>query len=190
MKHRISYAIIRGIVSLGCFFATPLMAGSPGLDADGKDKPGPDQGVVVDANGKFVGALLSQNVVTLKLNGIWVALGVTASGFPVAGTITSVHFYYPTSDCSGPSYINIDLPRTALTVQSPQPIPVPTPVPTILFAGNPVQNLHILSYVPYNGNNVVCTAASPNTYILVGPTQGIPLSSLGLTPPFTVKSRL
>jgi hypothetical protein len=140
--------------------------------------PGQGSLSVVDVNGKTVGVLLEPNAATVgrQIGGVWVAITFNWQGF---GPDQSVIFYYQSQDCTGPRYMDAaSVPVRGIfsTDQSP---------PSIYFPGAPVSQVTVNS--TNGGPNTNCGRfPGPQTFPL-GLAQSVPISSLGLTPPFSVK---
>jgi hypothetical protein len=158
----------------------------------------------VDAKGKTVGRLLiqfqfpnsaygtdiptSSNVVR-QISGIWVVLSVAnfATGFETTDA-TNIQYWYQSIDCTGQAYFAVN-PYFSTFVAGPTPgfvtaIP-PATAPSIYFTGSPVfatmQSFRNAGSPCQVGNPAV---SNPN---YVGPVESVPLSSLGLTLPFSIK---
>ena len=108
------------------------------------------------------------------------------TGFVDEGNAISC--YYQSADCTGPAYFLLNNgssfvigPVTGNVATVP-----PATAPSIYFAGTPVRVVGTQSArnagqecLPFNTNRPV-----PNA---VGPPQSVPVSSLGLTLPFSIK---
>jgi hypothetical protein len=158
------------------------------------------QGIMVDAKGKTVGRLASFPIlgasrpypyapyVVRQINGIWVTLRVDLeTGLALDN---SVAYLYQSADCTGQAYLSLSL----LYTDSPTPIAPeigttaivpPETIPSIYFADKPVSVLNIKSAI---GGIFGTSCQGFGGFIAaVGLPQSVPVSSLGLTPPFTVK---
>jgi hypothetical protein len=176
--------IIRVGTGLGLLFATPLFAQTAAapqastfaaIQREIEWRAAPPK-IVEDANGKFVGWLLGQSFVERKVNGVWVGIPVDI-GFSANPLQTSVQFFFKSSDCSGPKYLDArGLPPLGYVVTNP---PSDT-TPTLLFPGTP----GLLSIGSRQFNNICTTGI---LQLWVGLVQSFNLNSLGLVPPFTVK---
>jgi hypothetical protein len=152
------------------------------------------QGLVVDAKGKTVGRLFyspfynNEATAIRQINGIWMSLPIASlsSGFGDAGNILVLVYYYQSTDCTGQAYLPVNPANSdVLAFGVPATVP-PATQPSIYFAGTP------WSVVPYNsyltvGANPPCQASGLGRSIVGGPAQTVPVSSLGLTLPFSIK---
>jgi hypothetical protein len=152
-------------------------------------KPPPEpplfQGIMIDAKGNTVGRLSASNgndYIIRQINGTWVEIPVD----PSAGFVPSVGilYYYQTTDCLGQPYLlvssnqqNLSLPAQGLPAIVP-----PFTEPMIYFAGTPTQ-LTIQSRGTVPGPD--CNTGGGLFW--VGIPQSVPISSFGLTLPFSVK---
>ena len=159
------------------------------------------QGLMVDAKGKDVGryAFSYSNFAAFALPGdgflggfvvrqisrIWVVLTVNdfKAGF-VLYDPSLIQYYYQSTDCTGTAYLPVNT-RQSFAATAPafgyvMTIP-PATAPSIYFAGTPVNV--ILNSRLYSG---VCFTESDDTFF-VGPVETVPVSSLGLTLPFSIK---
>jgi hypothetical protein len=162
-----------------------------------KPKPPPPlplfQGIMVDAKGKTVGrlGLLGRdgvNTVILQLSGTWVEVLVD----PLTGFISSPPLYfYQTADCTLQVYLSFTLPGAGRMVLPAVAAAVaaipPATEPSIYFAGTPTlmtpQSFKQLS--DPSGCHVYNGEYGASLY--VGLPQSVPVSSLGLTLPFSVE---
>jgi len=159
------------------------------------------QGLMVDAKGKTVGRLFpwftaSEGVVSdfvvRQISRVWVMLQVDV----LEGLTTSDGFsyFYTSADCVGQAYLAVSsaainnlaaaLPARGYVVTIP-----PSTQPSIYFAGPPYSNLVINSARDAN-NGISLGSCYPavGAPVFVGPAQsGVPVSSLGLTLPFSVE---
>jgi hypothetical protein len=116
-------------------------------------------------------------------------LGVTDLGTPFQPiTPNAVTYFYQTVDCTGQAYFaatDSTAAITGLVIGVVSQVP-PVTSPLIYFAGSPVSVLPLYSQrSPPNGN---CSPfIQPPVSIAVGPVQSVPVSSLGLTPPFSIQ---
>jgi hypothetical protein len=163
---------------------------------------------VVDANGTSVGQLLTvtypngYDIIVRQIGGTWVQLLVDVEvGFIQIQNanppfLTDFAYYFQSVDCTGQAYL---LPNRLATAYGAASLPAlgtvatipPSTQPSIYFAGLPVSRLNIGSWrnagaVGGDTSNTICNS---NTFIsdYVGPAQSVPVSSLGLTPPFSIK---
>jgi hypothetical protein len=137
------------------------------------------QGLMVDAKGKTVGRVLDSNgFIVRQISGVWVAIQVLAVvGFEVKDP-GSIAYYFQSADCSGPSYLLVGtLPAQGLVMTVP-----PATQPSIYFPGTPLSLVTFNSVLQSSGCSTI-----PSEPIYAGLTQSVPVSSLGLTPPFSVK---
>jgi hypothetical protein len=154
----------------------------------------------VDAVGNSVGRLyfndgfpISPNpfqYVVRQINGIWVAISVTETGFQ---STPPFQYWYQSTDCAGQAYLQVNqglysgFPGPSSPAAGYLATLPPANVPSIYFAGTP----SILTMNSYQnaGPGGTCfvwnDGPSPTTY--VGIPQSVPVSSLGLTLPFSVK---
>jgi hypothetical protein len=137
------------------------------------------QGIMVDAKGKTVGRIIdwSSAIVVRQISGVWVALMALVDGFQ-ATSPTGIAYLFQSADCTGPRYFQV----TNLPVQSAIATVPPATQPSVFFPGTPVL-LRIASQMQGTTCDPIPTA--PTVY--VGPVQNVTVSSLGLTPPFSVK---
>jgi Collagen triple helix repeat (20 copies) len=163
---------------------------------------GPQVGtLLVDAKGNIVGSIylnafpqefynsdtVPLHAVLRQINGIWVELPVTdiTSGFSIT-PVPSFFYYYQSVDCTGQAYMFVNLVYlefvTAPAIATVTTIP-PATSPSIYFAGAPVSLVSISSK-----QQAGSTCSSGNVgEAYMGPLQSVPLSSLGLTLPFSIK---
>jgi hypothetical protein len=160
------------------------------------------QGIMVDAKGKTVGRIYEAgpmagfNGVIRQIAGIWVALPVAdyTSGFMSIPAGPQFTLYYQSNDCTGPAfmYVNpagVTEPAFAIVTTIP-----PATAPAIYFAGTPSMVVNINSSNYYGSNSPSCNnldqigLGGPGSITAyMGAIQSVPVSSLGLTPPFRVK---
>jgi hypothetical protein len=161
------------------------------------------QGLMVDGKGKTVGRYMfsfNNNLdtgsagdgflggfVVRQISGIWVLLVINdfKAGFTLIDpSQDQIQFYYQSTDCTGTAYLPVNARgsnyATAPAFGYVMTIP-PATAPTIYFAGTPL-GLITPSSRRYSGS---CLSAGDPVY--VGPAQNVPVSSLGLTPPFSIK---
>jgi hypothetical protein len=157
------------------------------------------QGIMVDAKGKTVGRYVFSGrnnpegyaedlflgaVVIRQISGTWVMLqmGDFKNGFADTDP-QAMQFYYQSTDCKSTAYLPVNTRgpnyATAPAIGYVVTIP-PATAPSIYFAGSPA-NVTFGSRL-YGG---VCNTDSETLY--AGPVQIVPLSGLGLTPPFSIK---
>jgi hypothetical protein len=163
------------------------------------------QGLMVDAKGKTVGRLFittsfsntdgtgisSSLSVVRQISGIWVLLGVAdlGTGFALFDP-TNLRFFYKSADCTGPAYLQVSGPlNTTNVVWEPASAYVtaipPATAPTIYFAGS-------ASFITVGSSRYVGAAGCLLGPVITNPMylglmQNIPLNSLGLTLPFSIK---
>jgi hypothetical protein len=150
------------------------------------------QSLMVDAQGKTVGRLFldynsGNDTVVRQIRGTWVEVLVdTVVGFPISDP-SNLGCYFQSIDCTGQAYLLVNArtgtPATLPALGIVTTIP-PSTQPSIYFAGPPVGIVTIASR--HNVGDICRTfgGASP---LYVGPAQSVPVSSLGLTPPFSIK---
>jgi hypothetical protein len=172
-------------------FASPLFAQSATVEtnANGAAEPPLFQGIVVDANGKTVGRLGAighegYNTVIRQIGGIWVELPLdVVSGFATKG----FNYWYQSSDCSGQAYIMVNSSAGGGIMASPAQGAVavvsPGTEPSIYFAGTP----SLLTIKSYRSAGSSFCSPYGNFPQYFGLPRSVPLSSLGLVPPFSVK---
>jgi hypothetical protein len=169
--------------------------------------PGQGATVLVDANGNTVGRLYftdgnplglngSYQYVLRQINGIWVAIPVTETGFQSIGP-PPFQYWYQSADCTGQAYLMVN--QAIFGGPSPGPsspaagypatLP-PANIPSIYFAGTP-SILTLNSYqnppVPPFAGMCFPWTNGPSPTVYAGIPQSVPVSSLGLTLPFSVK---
>jgi hypothetical protein len=150
------------------------------------------QGLMVDAKGKTVGRFFPvfpgriNTFVVRQINGVWVALQVVdlTSGFTDQSP-RAPDYFYQSVDCVGEAYLpgspdggnsNVMAP-----VQGFVTAPPPATAPSIYFAGTPASVLMMKS-VKAGGS-----CSQGNNLFYVGPAESVPVSSLALTLPFSIK---
>jgi hypothetical protein len=183
----------RAAVSVASMFLG-LSAAFAQQEATTAAQPPEFQGTMVDAKGKTVGRLIidvrgNQNSVVRQINKVWVVLVVPdlATGFLVN---TNISYWYQSSDCTGQAYLAVN-PETSAAVTAPAfgnvaTIP-PATQPAIYFAGAPASVVAIKS-LKTTGSPICGTVGFPDgNPMYVGLPQSVPVSSLGLTLPFSVK---
>jgi hypothetical protein len=146
---------------------------------------GQGSNLLVDTNGKTVGSIgIPTFWVLRQIAGVWVELAVSdpTSGFDSSPTLT---WFYQSSDCTGQAYMYVN-PNTSSSpaLASVFTIP-PATAPSIYYAGTPV--LGLITKSQRGAAYTECNVGSGNPYVYMGPVQSYPLSSLGLTPPFSIK---
>jgi hypothetical protein len=158
------------------------------------------ESLMVDAKGKTVGRFFVEpgpnNFVVRQINGIWVWLQIAdfKSGFTIVEPANgNLGFAYQSADCTGQAYLPVNGPAdiggptvvTGPVMGVVTAIP-PATAPSIYFAGELVQvTLQSFRYV---GNPCQRWGDGPNpNYVYVGPAEIVPVSSLGLTLPFSIK---
>jgi hypothetical protein len=193
---KLAFALIVGVVSiLAAVFAQAQVQGTvaPGQVQGTSVAPPLFQGIIVDAKGKTVGRIYinaygptTVHMVIRQIDGIWVGLPVFdfTSGF-AATDPTAFLVLYQSVDCTGQAYalLNQDFhvagaPARALVATIP-----PSTAPYIYFGGTP-------AFITINSQRAgplgTCTTVPPRSG-WAGPIQSVPVSSLGLTLPFSVK---
>jgi hypothetical protein len=152
------------------------------------------QGILLDAKGKTVGRLVlgptsAPNVVR-QISGVWVMLQFDLeTGF--AAIDFSLQYLYQSADCTGQAYL--PLSGVGQGVMAPEigqiSMVPPVTVPTIYFAGQPASVLNIKSgQFPFSPGSCRTYGTNANGFLTaVGFPQSVPVSDLGLTPPFKIK---
>jgi hypothetical protein len=196
------------LAGLSLLVATPLFpqnSVSQPNNAKAPPQPPEFQGLMVDAKGKTVGRLFiafgnSPSFIGIptalgivrQISGIWIALGIAdfTTGFQTQDP-TEFQKYYQSMDCTGQAYLPVSRsslggtfsggtgvvgPAAGLVFTFP-----PATAPSIYFAGMPASAVNIQSRL-YGG---VCLSDPEPIY--AGPIQSVPVSSLGLTLPFSIK---
>jgi hypothetical protein len=135
--------------------------------------------LMVDAKGKTVGRLsgtatVGGDYIIRQINGTWVEIPVDPSAL----------YYYQSSDCTGQAYLLVSSNEAnlALPAQGVPAIVPPSTEPMIYFARTPTR-LTIQSRGRVPGPD--CNTGSGLFW--VGIPQSVPVSSLGLTLPFSIK---
>jgi hypothetical protein len=160
------------------------------------------QGLMVNAKGKTVGryvffglygggALGPFNTFVIRqISGIWVMIpvGDFKTGFLPVYDPSAIQYYYQSADCTGVLYLQVNSDpsnsyATAPALGQVATVP-PATAPSIYFAGAPAlvtfQSRLLLSQT--------CRPYAPGGYTnYAGPAQNVPVSSLGLTLPFSIK---
>jgi hypothetical protein len=203
-SNRVAWSIVSIFLGLTTAFAQVQGTVAPGQVQGTTTVASPlFQGIVVDAKGKTVGRLVFEPLTGLEfvvrqINGIWVILRVILeTGFALDNFVT---YFYQSADCTGQAYLSLGGGQSTISplggglyynAWSATPIAPeigtiaivpPETVPSIYFAGKPASVLNINSYTV---GTPFCQAGVAN--IAVGLPQSVPMSSLGLTPPFSVK---
>jgi hypothetical protein len=152
------------------------------------------QGLMVDAKGKTVGRASwdlngTENVVR-QINGVWVVLSVRdlPSGLDTRG-IRTRRYLYQSTDCTGTAYLPLTADLGDPIVTSPVfgwalTVP-PATAPSIYFAAPPYHVLLMKAVRDAVSNS--CDLFRDPPMLAVGTVQSVTVSSLGLTPPFSVK---
>ena len=137
------------------------------------------QGIMVDSKGKTIGRIIGWNpvIVARQISGVWVALPALVDGLEATDP-NGIGYFFRSADCAGPRYMQV----TNLPVQSAVATIPPATQPSVFFPGTPVSFLSIASQM----YGTTCEPVPVRT-VYVGPVQSVPVSTLGLTPPFTVK---
>jgi hypothetical protein len=182
---------------------------APAQQTETKAPAGPPlfQGIMVDAKGNTVGRLLfdpthtnnNTTFVVRRISGVWVTLRVPdlKTGFDNSplqpAEHNSINTFYQSADCTGQAYFDLvgfqetgqfTDKVTALAYGIVATVP-PATSPSIYFAGTPASVLTIQSI--RQGGSCGLWGPIGGTHGYVGPVQNVPLSNLGLTPPFSVK---
>jgi hypothetical protein len=150
------------------------------------------QGIMVDANGKTVGRVIgisSVDLVVRQISGVWVLLRVRDLTIGFDNEQDAIPYFYQTTDCTGQAYFPVNQSDDRHVIE-----PVagmvgmidPATAPSIYFAGTPVS---VVAAKSVRNAGQSCIAFNPNSppSIAVGPAQNVPVSSLELTLPFSVK---
>jgi hypothetical protein len=165
------------------------------------------QSVMVDAKGKTIGryvfsGLYSSNgiggfsaFVVRQISGIWVMIpvGDFKTGFVSADISTdAIQFFYQSTDCTGTPYLEVNVHAevagnahyaTAPALGQVATVP-PATAPSIYFAGAP----SLLTFQSFRYIGQTCGSLGTGGYSdYAGPAQVFPVSSLGLTLPFSIK---
>jgi hypothetical protein len=164
------------------FIASVLLGVSPGLAQKAQKTTATSpvfQGLLVDAKGKTVGRVLGGNLVARQIRGAWVAVPAFVDGFePV--NVSKVTYYFQSTDCTGQSYFPVwELPQQGIVAVIP-----PAIEPSIYFPGLPLRVVTLNSVSTYGS---ACETGGAAFMTYAGPAQSVPVSSLGLTLPFSVK---
>ena len=186
--------LFHALLGFGLLIATPLFAQNASVETNASlTAPPVFQGLMVDAKGKTVGRLVvnvyGTNFVVRQISGAWVELpvdGVT-TGFQITNNNNTVAYYYQSIDCTGQAYFSVSQANNnvgpAYGVVATVP---PATAPSIYFAGTPASKL-----VMHSGRSAISGCGpinSPDGFpIAAGPAQIVPVSSLGLTLPFSIK---
>jgi hypothetical protein len=152
---------------------------------------GPGTIMVVDTNGNAVGQLgRNDNVISIirQISGIWVEVPVdAANGFvPTKDFFNEANFFWQSPDCTGQPYLAQQGGGSGISASLSQAVIAavsPATQPSIYFAGSPML-LTMQSYKPFLFDSA-CQAIQ--TTIYVGLPKNVSVSSLGLTPPFSIK---
>jgi hypothetical protein len=181
-------SLIRAVVSVASIFlglsaAVAQQAGTATNNAAASassalTNPPVFQGLMVDAKGKTVGRVLDNGgYIARQISGVWVALQAFIDGFQPSSP-DAVVYLFQSSDCTGPRYMGVtQLPGQGTVATVP-----PSTEPSVFFPGKPV-----LLNVASQGNYTTCDTFGGPRPAYVGPAQSVTVSSLGLTPPFSVK---
>jgi hypothetical protein len=153
--------------------------------------------MLVDTMGNAVGRLYYNEIeiqyVVRQINGIWVNIPVTETGFQSVGDL---FYYYQSTDCTGQAYLPvariISQPDRGLSSPAAGNFATlpPANTPSIYFAGTP-NLLTVNSERDLTVPGGMCYAMSqlnnPPLTTYFGIPQSVPVSSLRLTPPFSIK---
>jgi hypothetical protein len=150
------------------------------------------QGIMVDAKGQTVGRLIgisSVDLVVRQISGVWVLLRVRDLAIGFDSEQDAIPYFYQSTDCAGQAYFPVNQSDDHHVIE-----PVigtvgtiaPATAPSIYFAGAPVS---VVAAKSVRNAGQSCIAFNPNSppSIAVGPAQSVPVSSLGLALPFSVK---
>ncbi len=182
---------IPGLSGLSVLFASPLFAQNASVETNPNAATPPPlfQGIMVDAKGNPVGRLGAighegYNTVIRQISGIWVELQVDL----LAGFATKAfNYWYQSSDCTGQAYLMVNSNAggniLALPAQGAVGLVSPSTEPSIYFAGTP----SLLTVKSYRSSGSSFCSPYGNFPQYFGLPQSIPVSSLGLTPPFSIK---
>jgi hypothetical protein len=158
--------------------------------------PGQGATVLVDANGVSVGRLVLTvpllsaypwHYAMRQINGIWVLIPVSPTDFLSVGPFS---YWYQSTDCTGQAYLSVnwgvelDNSPSSPAMGWLATLP-PANIPSIYFAGAP-SRLTVSSYRNPGESCIVWNNGTPPT-MYVGIPQSVSVSSLGLTPPFSIK---
>jgi hypothetical protein len=213
---RAIHSIFHGLVALGVLTATSLY-GQNAVVLDPKAAaaaaaaaaaPPAFQDLMVDAKGKTVGRLFLQlggangggvfNPVSViyvvrQISGIWVLLQIAnadlAGGFQTALHSSDLLYLYQSIDCTGQAYLGVNNPNFPGTVVTGPAVGFvtaipPATAPSIYFAGPPA--MVTINSARNVGGSCAGWGGTPDP-VYVGPAQSMPVSSLGLTLPFSIK---
>jgi hypothetical protein len=196
-------SLIRAVVSVASIFLGLSAAGAQQLGtatnnaaasaSSALTNPPVFQGLMVDAKGKTVGRLvpnitsfsMSEYFVVRQISGVWLALPVAdlATGFALQ--TKRLEYYYQSSDCTGQAYLpadqttNSDILAFGIIATVP-----PATQPSIYFAEMPWSKKTFKSALLVPGS---CSVGGGEFSAYVGLPQSLPVSSLGLTLPFSIK---
>jgi hypothetical protein len=176
-----------GLVAIACLGLTAAVAQQREATTAATAKSPPlFQGIMEDAKGKTVGRLGAighdgANTVIRQINGTWVEVQVDVT----AGFVTTrFDYWYQSSDCTGQPYLLANgsganvMPGMGLVYTIP-----PATAPSIYFVAQP--SLLTMQSVLAGAFGSYCEGV--NRSLWVGIPQSVLVSSLGLTPPFSVK---
>jgi hypothetical protein len=148
----------------------------------------------VDANGKLVGRFYpsilpgngTNHEVMLQIQGNWVALPINdfTVGFTVANPVYAVVTYFQSADCSGQPFMYVNqrvLGNNAPAIGVVTAIP-PATAPSVYFPVMP----SVVTTNSYTTYGEPCDNTGGLTAYM-GAVQSVPVSSLGLTLPFSIK---
>jgi hypothetical protein len=183
----------RVVVSVASIFwsVSAAVAQPPETTAPASEPP-LFQGIMVDANGKTVGRLIginSADLVVRQISAVWVVLSVRDLTIGFDSEQDAIPYFYQTTDCTGQAYFPVNLSddhHVIEPVTGTVAIVAPATAPSIYFAGTPVS---VVAAKSVRNAGQSCMTFNPNSppSIAVGPAQSVPVSSLGLTLPFSVK---
>jgi hypothetical protein len=192
-------ATFHALASCGLVFGTALSAQNAAVQPNATTAQPPlFQGIVLDAKGKTVGALGAPapqsnfSTVIRQISGILVQILID----PVVGFRPFNEFFtdplvymYQSSNCAGQAYLPVDGWNSgfpSLPTQGKTATILPATQPSIYFAGKP-SVLTLGSYQTITGTPLDCVTLGPGFTQYVGLPQSVLVSSLGLTPPFSIK---
>jgi hypothetical protein len=186
-------SLTRWVVSVASIFSSVSAAVAQQLETTGATTQPPlFQGIMVDANGKTVGRLIgidSADIVVRQISGVWVLLRVRDLTIGFDSEQDAIPYFYQSTDCTGQAYFPVNLSddhRVIEPVNGAVAMVAPATAPSIYFAGTPVS---VVAAKSVRNAGQSCIAFRPNSppSIAVGPAQSVPVSSLGLALPFSVK---
>jgi hypothetical protein len=186
-------SLSRLVVSVASIFfgVSAAVAQQPATKAAATEPP-LFQGIMVDAMGKTVGRLIginSADLVVRQISGVWVLLRVRDLTTGFDNEQDAIPSFYQSTDCTGQAYFPVNLSDDNHVIEpviGTVGMIAPATAPSIYFAGTPVIVVAAKS-VRNAGQSCIMFNPSSPPLIAVGPAQTVPVSSLGLTLPFSVK---